>query len=151
MFCPTCKDEFRPGFTRCASCNVDLVEDLASVEEPREGPTAPGPPMPVRLSEYCGYLTLEEARDARDRLREERIAYEIALRDAPGAAGEHAAEEEYWLRVDATKLQRVAQLLGSVPAVEPEAQDDGFACGDCGQQVGAEESFCPKCGARFDE
>ena len=38
MFCPKCKVEYRPGFTRCSDCEVDLVdvlpeEDL-SYEEP---------------------------------------------------------------------------------------------------------------------
>ena len=28
MFCPECKAEYRPGFTRCADCDVDLVENL---------------------------------------------------------------------------------------------------------------------------
>lgn len=26
MFCPKCGDEYRPGFTRCTDCDVDLVE-----------------------------------------------------------------------------------------------------------------------------
>ncbi len=25
MFCPTCGDEYRSGFTRCSDCDVDLV------------------------------------------------------------------------------------------------------------------------------
>jgi len=28
MFCPECKAEYRPGFTRCADCDVDLVANL---------------------------------------------------------------------------------------------------------------------------
>jgi hypothetical protein len=28
MFCPECKAEYRPGFTRCSDCDVDLVEEL---------------------------------------------------------------------------------------------------------------------------
>ena len=28
MFCPQCKAEYRPGFTRCSDCDVDLVERL---------------------------------------------------------------------------------------------------------------------------
>ncbi len=28
MFCPKCKAEYRQGFTRCADCDVDLVEVL---------------------------------------------------------------------------------------------------------------------------
>ena len=27
MFCPVCGDEFRPGFTRCNDCDVELVEN----------------------------------------------------------------------------------------------------------------------------
>jgi putative signal transducing protein len=34
VFCPKCGDEYRPGFTRCADCDVDLVDKLPDVEEP---------------------------------------------------------------------------------------------------------------------
>lgn len=33
MFCPVCKCEFRPGFKRCNTCDVDLVETLPAEEE----------------------------------------------------------------------------------------------------------------------
>ncbi len=33
MFCPVCKAEYREGFTRCADCDVDLVEALEAEEE----------------------------------------------------------------------------------------------------------------------
>lgn len=28
MFCPECRAEYRPGFTHCNDCDVDLVYDL---------------------------------------------------------------------------------------------------------------------------
>jgi len=28
MFCPTCKTEYRPNFTTCADCGVELVTEL---------------------------------------------------------------------------------------------------------------------------
>ncbi len=28
MFCPKCRSEYRPGFTRCADCDVSLVDEL---------------------------------------------------------------------------------------------------------------------------
>jgi hypothetical protein len=28
MFCPECRAEYRPGFIRCADCDVDLVQEL---------------------------------------------------------------------------------------------------------------------------
>lgn len=33
MFCPNCQAEYRPGFYKCADCNVDLVEELPAEEE----------------------------------------------------------------------------------------------------------------------
>jgi hypothetical protein len=29
MFCPQCRAEYRPGFTRCSDCDLDLVEELS--------------------------------------------------------------------------------------------------------------------------
>ena len=34
MFCPVCRSEYREGFTKCADCQVDLVEVLAPEREP---------------------------------------------------------------------------------------------------------------------
>lgn len=28
MYCPICRSEYRAGYTRCAECDVDLVETL---------------------------------------------------------------------------------------------------------------------------
>ncbi len=33
MFCPQCKAEYRQGFTRCADCNVELVENLSNTDD----------------------------------------------------------------------------------------------------------------------
>ena len=34
MFCPQCHVEYRPGFTRCTDCDVDLVDALPQEPEP---------------------------------------------------------------------------------------------------------------------
>jgi hypothetical protein len=38
MFCPECRAEYRPGFTRCSDCDVDLVH-----ERPEPHTRAPKP------------------------------------------------------------------------------------------------------------
>jgi hypothetical protein len=152
VFCPKCKDEFRPGFTRCGRCNIDLVDALSRTE-PGTRASAEAPPGPVRFAEYCGYFSLDEARNARDRLREQRIRSDILVREPPESAWDEPVREEYWLRVDITCARKIAAILGDVPQVEDAAEEreTGFACGDCGQNVAADETFCPQCGARFDE
>ena len=45
MFCPVCRYEFRPGFTHCNTCDVDLVETLPSEEEVDHTP----PPTAVQM------------------------------------------------------------------------------------------------------
>lgn len=34
MYCLQCRCEFRPGFTHCKSCDVDLVEELSPKDPP---------------------------------------------------------------------------------------------------------------------
>jgi hypothetical protein len=36
MFCPNCGVEYRPGFTHCNDCDVDLVDELPAHDEPGE-------------------------------------------------------------------------------------------------------------------
>ena len=154
MFCPVCKDEFRPGFTRCQTCNVDLVEDL-SQEKPRSSGTPDEPQPQVRVADYCGFLALDEARGARELLKQHAIRSDILIREA-AAEAEGRLQEEYWLRVEAERFAQVASILGYDAAdaadnVADNVADDEIACSDCGQGVKAEETFCPSCGARFDE
>jgi hypothetical protein len=47
MFCPECKAEYRPGFTHCSDCDVDLVEELPEKEASSDG-------EPVLLWECAG-------------------------------------------------------------------------------------------------
>jgi len=152
MFCPKCKAEFRPGFTRCANCNIDLVESL-SAAAPVSAPAGPRLPAssPLSLVEYCGFVSLEDARRARDQLFSETIGSEIAIRVAPHPEG-LGPHEEYWLRVDRARYKDVVRLLGYDEAQAPAEEDPGsFACGECGREVAAEESFCAGCGARFED
>lgn len=107
MFCPECKAEYRPGFDRCANCNVELVEDLAAVVEAPSAPRAPT----GQLVDFCGFLSLDEAREARDRLRAAGIGSEIAIREAPDSDPDGPVTEEYWLRFPASNAREAARIL----------------------------------------
>ena len=135
---------------------MDLVESLSAA--PSE-PVKPQPSSaPLRLADYCGFFELDEAREARERLREKEIRSEIVIRDAPASEGTDSIEEEYWLRVDATRMAESIAALGFEATAGDEgdaaaATGDGagFDCGECGHSVREEDTACPGCGARFDE
>lgn len=145
MFCPQCQGEFRAGFTRCGRCNVDLVEALQKPEPAHRPP----PPNPLRMADYCGFFSLDDARTARTKLRELQIRTEVVIREQPGADLLAPVEEEYWIRVDASRIREVSMVLDNPTAAAP--ADDTFACSDCGKDVAGEESSCPHCGARFED
>jgi hypothetical protein len=142
MFCPGCGDEFREGFTRCGRCDLDLVA------EPPTRPAAGRPDRPATASwvDYCGFFALDDARRARDDLRGAGIRSEILIREPPD--GDH---EEYWLRVDSERIAEVPGILGEVPRAAAPPEGDSFNCSECGETVGADESTCPHCGARFED
>jgi rubrerythrin len=103
------------------------------------------------MLDYCGFFSLQDAKQAREQLRLSRIRSEIVLREPPDASWDAPPEEEYWIRVDAARIQEAHQILGVEETPRAPADDQGFACSECGYFVNAEESFCPECGARFDE
>jgi hypothetical protein len=152
MFCPSCRDEFRAGFTRCAACNVDLVPELPSRPQAAPAPTprrtAPQTRAagPLSLADYCGFLAIEEAREARSRLRGRGIRSEIVVREAADAP----EGEEYWLRVESAKLAEVAQELEYHQVEEP-AAEPGFRCEACGAAVPEDAEACPGCGLKFED
>jgi predicted amidophosphoribosyltransferase len=152
MFCPACKDEFRAGFTRCASCDVDLVEQLSAADPQRtSGDAAPPLPSAVPMVEYCGFFDLDEARQAWDTLRRERIRADVLIREAPDGVADGPIREEYWLRVAVSHASAVAAILGYDRAEAEDSAEQMLACGECGRSVSTEETFCPHCGKRFED
>lgn len=151
MFCPSCRDEFRSGFTRCATCDVDLVDSLEAV--PARGPR-PDPHGPVDVLQpfvdFCGFLDLTEAREARDELRRRGVLARIVLRENPTGSLEGPVNEEFWLQVQAHDVPATVTCLG-VDAADSEPDTGGtFRCSECGNDVNEAEAFCSGCGMRFE-
>jgi hypothetical protein len=59
MFCPQCKVEYRPGFTHCADCDVDLVAELpkTAIE-----PSQSGEPGDPNEDPFCSFWKGEDPR-----------------------------------------------------------------------------------------
>ena len=148
MFCPSCRSEYRPGFTRCPTCDVALVATLGGSAGPEtEQRPTPGGIQHVALSDYCGFVALDDAREARNRLWAYGIPCEIAVRLKPEADSPVPEHEEFWLRVPRSDRRGVVEILGYDLA---ESEQETLSCSDCGKTVGADETFCPHCGARFE-
>ena len=149
MFCPVCRDEYRPGFSRCATCDVDLVAELDAGAPKVSAPAPVHVPDDDVTANFCGYLTLDEARHARDAVRAAQMPAEILIRDAPASAPDAPVAEEYWLRVRPRDFRAVVALVGFEP-VETAGADDSFQCSACGETVHDSDEACPGCGLRFE-
>src|SRR4029077_7190753 len=82
MFCPQCKAEYRPGFTRCADCDVDLVyEPPASVGGP---PGEVGGPDENPDDPFCSFWRGDDPRihaELCELLNEEGIPHKTVRRE----------------------------------------------------------------------
>lgn len=59
MFCPQCNAEYRPGFTRCSDCEVDLVEDPPHFALAGKQAVEPGDP---NEDPFCSFWKGQDAR-----------------------------------------------------------------------------------------
>jgi len=59
MICPECKAEYRPGFTRCADCDVELVWEPA---EEVSSPFAAAEPGDPNEDPYCSFWKGDDPR-----------------------------------------------------------------------------------------
>ena len=148
MFCPVCADEYRPGFTRCATCDVDLVAAPDVAAPNKTAPMLAEVAAEEATANFCGFLTLEEAREARDNVRDAGMPVEILIRDVPGSAAGEPVHEEYWLRVAPKDFRAIVGLVGFAPDAD-EPADESFTCSACGATVQAVDDACPGCGLGF--
>jgi hypothetical protein len=60
MFCPECRAEYRPGFTRCSDCDVELVHEIpdqdTSVRKPKRDSATMFPPKLLAAFISLGWI-----------------------------------------------------------------------------------------------
>jgi hypothetical protein len=81
MFCPVCKAEYRPGFHRCADCDVELVDELPAEALVAGEPAAPGDPEEDPL---CSFWSGDDPRihaELCELLDKERIPHKTVRRE----------------------------------------------------------------------
>ena len=76
MFCPVCKNEYEPGYTRCPDCNVDLVEELLP-EADTELYTFKSKNVAEKLVRYLKYSNLNPELSADE--TEEPFSYTVLI------------------------------------------------------------------------
>jgi hypothetical protein len=89
MFCPECKSEYRPGFTRCADCDVDLVGNLPE-GKPESSDWSNVQGGPSNLQEVWAGDDQQSCVAACLTLKEAGIPYEVAQRKAQFLKGDEA-------------------------------------------------------------
>ena len=149
MICPVCRDEYRKGFTRCATCSVDLVETLdaaapvmpapSAAPHAQGAPASDGPTVEATVP-YCGFLALDEARHARQSLRDRGVRSLIVITES-------ADGEEFWLRITPEDVKAAVAVLGRHEVAA--THDESFNCSACGATVGPQDRACPGCGLEF--
>jgi hypothetical protein len=135
MFCPVCKYEFRRGFTRCNTCDVDLVETLPNEEEVDHSPPPTAAQMDHPTLLWSGanggvFSALTAALD------EAQIPYNKEELDARLVFTSQHSDLEVWVPI--ANLPQAKPILDAVLANPLHANDaagDGETADDAGDAL----------------
>lgn len=98
MICPHCRAEYRPGFTVCSDCDIELVEDSGSADVPSESVRGP-----ATLEPFHETHNSDELAALLESLEENGIPYVVqagtALALLSGATGSSNLPEEWHARI----------------------------------------------------
>lgn len=129
MWCPQCGAEHRPEFSRCASCDVELIDHKPEgpLPEGAEWPRTTGPLTGRSVQDELqatgpyiagSFVTMEEAHAALRALSEQGINADVFQKDTQYPMTLNRAEPAFAVSVQAPDLQRAQEILkdrGLVP------------------------------------
>ena len=148
-FCPNCHAEYREGFTRCSSCDIDLVDQLAETLDLDEAAIADA---------MKGKDLVPVARGALDALRENKALLAQGQVASVIVADEEArvipgAPRTMLLVVSKDDVEASAEVLGqnfqnmvSQEGLEGNQDLDAAHGPACGTEVPPDTEECPECG-----
>ena len=118
MFCPRCQAEYRPGFTRCSDCDVELVSELRTEAHPPEQQRTEGLPDWLETrSVWQGHEALACANLCQI-LRDSGIPYKVTQRSA-GVYLRMQVDWKFQIGVSASDYERAREVLG----IEDQSQE----------------------------
>jgi hypothetical protein len=115
MWCPRCRTEYRQGYTTCADCGAELVEELPPV-----GPTDADGHYQGRIVELERRPSRFEAETVAARLRAEGVRVMLPGDDAEGVYGSVGSVHGYRIMVAEDDLAAAQEIL----AVDPLTPQD---------------------------
>ena len=138
-FCPICHAEFRPGFTRCNVCDVDLVDQLEEEMDLSEENVKAA----LEGKELVGVTrgTLEVVKETRDLLASHRIASIIV--DDEDSPKVHGMPPRVVLVVSKDDIEGAALVLGS--QFKEMVEEEGMEAPELKYEN------CPACGTQVPE
>ena len=115
-FCPKCRSEYRPGFTRCTDCDLELIKSLPE-EKPEEFNQAD-----VELIELATFPNSSEAEMIQELLEDNGIS--TVLRGDVDPLGLASGAESITLLVEEAKLVEAQKLYEDYFAGENEGDPE---------------------------
>jgi len=116
MFCPQCGEEYRPGFTECADCNVPLTDQPPQPEADAVGRVGDENLDVLIRTGFCAPLAISLART----LLEEAAIPFFAMGQNVGARQESGNFIGWWdVRVPRDREAEAREILKSVEETKP--------------------------------
>ncbi len=148
-FCPECRAEYRQGFTRCASCEVDLVESLPELAPLTEAEMRKALEGKELVAVTSGYL--EAVLEMRDRLAGARVL--SIIEEAEKAPPQPGLPKRVKLMVAKDSLEAAAACMGEAfrsmvaqEGLQPSTEIHYDRCPACNSPVPPDAEECPECG-----